>query len=141
MAGQRGLFDLDERYAALSRTGDPLERLAAAVVDFEVFRAELGAALARSDRSKGGRPPMDAVGYGDLQPELNRLSKEGRWEQLGSHIDDAFLHAFATRGRPEEIAGKLRQKYGAHADRLAIYAPYAAPDAMWSSIIAELKAG
>jgi alkanesulfonate monooxygenase SsuD/methylene tetrahydromethanopterin reductase-like flavin-dependent oxidoreductase (luciferase family) len=87
------------------------------------------------------RPPMDAVGYGELQPELNRLSKEGRWEELGSHIDEKFLDAFATRGRPEEIAGKLRQKYGAHADRLAIYAPYGAPDAMWSSIIAGLKAG
>ena len=60
MAGQPGFFDLDERYAALSRTGDPLERLAA-VVDFEMFRAELDAALGRSDRSKGGRPPMDAV--------------------------------------------------------------------------------
>ncbi len=60
MAVQPGLFDLDERYAALSRTGDPLERLAA-VVDFEVFRADLDAALARSGRSKGGRPPMDAV--------------------------------------------------------------------------------
>jgi transposase, IS5 family len=60
MSVQPGLFDLDERYAALSRTGDPLERLAA-VVDFEVFRAELDAALARSDRAKGGRPPMDAV--------------------------------------------------------------------------------
>ena len=60
MAGQPGLFDLDERYAALSRTGDPLERLAA-VVDFEIFRSDLDAALARSDGSKGGRPPMDAV--------------------------------------------------------------------------------
>jgi probable F420-dependent oxidoreductase len=87
------------------------------------------------------RPPMEAVGYGDLQPELNRLSKEGRWDELGSYIDQTFLDAFATSGRPEEIAGKLRQKYGAHADRLAIYAPYAAPDAMWSSIIAELKTG
>ena len=46
MAGQPGFFDLDERYAALSRTGDPLERLAT-VVDFEVFRADLDAALAR----------------------------------------------------------------------------------------------
>jgi len=35
----------------------------------------------------------------------------------------------------------LRQKYGAYADRLAIYAPYAASDAMWTSIITELKAG
>lgn len=36
MADQRGFFDLDERYAALSAAGDPLERLAA-VMDFEVF--------------------------------------------------------------------------------------------------------
>jgi probable F420-dependent oxidoreductase len=86
------------------------------------------------------RPPMDAVGYGELQPELNRLSKEGRCDELGSHIDQPFLDAFATSGLPDEIAGKLREKYGEHADRLAIYAPYAAPDDMWASIIAQLKA-
>lgn len=60
MSGQPGFFDLDERYRALSKSGDPLERLSA-VVDFEMFRPELDAALARSDRAKGGRPPMDAV--------------------------------------------------------------------------------
>jgi transposase, IS5 family len=60
MAGQPGLFDLDERYAALSAAGDPLERLGA-VVDFALFRAELEAALERSDRARGGRPPYDAV--------------------------------------------------------------------------------
>ena len=60
MAGQPGFFDLDERYRALSAAGDPLERLAK-VVDFELFRAELEAALQRSDRTKGGRPPYDAV--------------------------------------------------------------------------------
>ena len=57
---QRGFFDVDERLAALSRAGDPLERLSA-VVDFELFRPVLDAALARSDRGKGGRPPYDAV--------------------------------------------------------------------------------
>lgn len=87
------------------------------------------------------RPPMDAVGYGDLQPELNRLSKEGAWDELGSHIDQSFVDAFATTGTPDEIAGKLLEKYGEDADRLAIYAPYAAPDTMWQKIIAELKAG
>jgi IS5 family transposase len=60
MAGQPGFFDLAERYAALSAAGDPLGRLAS-VVDFELFRAALDAALARSDRTKGGRPPYDAV--------------------------------------------------------------------------------
>jgi len=85
------------------------------------------------------RPPMEAVGYGDLQPELNRLSKEGKWDELGSYIDDGFIDAFATSGEPDEIAGKLQHKYGEHADRLAIYAPYAAPDAMWAGILSSLK--
>ena len=82
---------------------------------------------------------MEAVGYGQLQPELNRLSKEGRWDELGTCIDDNFLDAFATRGEPDQIAGKLLEKYGEHADRLAIYAPYAAPDQLWKGIISELK--
>jgi probable F420-dependent oxidoreductase len=85
------------------------------------------------------RPPMEAVGYGDLQPELNRLSKEGRWQELGDAIDDTFLEAFATVGEPETIGTRLREKYGPHADRLAIYAPYAAPDAMWAVILSDLK--
>jgi IS5 family transposase len=60
MAGQPGLFDLDERYGVLSAAGDPLERLTA-VVDFALFRGALEAVLERSDRARGGRPPYDAV--------------------------------------------------------------------------------
>lgn len=84
-------------------------------------------------------PPMEAVGLGDLQPTMNRLSKEGKWDELGTYVDEHFLDAFCTRGEPHDIAGKLKQKYGSYADRLAIYAPYAAPDSMWAGIIDELK--
>jgi IS5 family transposase len=40
--------------------GHPLEKLAA-TVDFEIFRAELSAALGARDRAKGGRPACDPV--------------------------------------------------------------------------------
>jgi transposase len=60
MAGPPGFFDVGERYAALSAAGAPRERLVA-VVDCEIFRPVLEAALARSDRRRGGRPPYDAV--------------------------------------------------------------------------------
>lgn len=60
MAFQLGFFDLEDRLAALSAAGDPLERLSSAV-DFEIFRPALKRALRRSDRSKGGRPPFDPV--------------------------------------------------------------------------------
>lgn len=97
MAEQRGFFDLDERYTALSAAGDPLERLAA-VVDFEVFRPDLDAALARSDRAKGGRPPYDAVlmfkilvlqvlyGLSDEQAEFQILDRRSFGRFLG--LDD-----------------------------------------------------
>ncbi len=60
MTSQPGFFDLDERYAALSKAGDPLEGLAASV-DFEIFRKALVKALKYSNRRRGGRPPYDPV--------------------------------------------------------------------------------
>ena len=60
MAGQPGFFDVDERLKELSAKGDSLERLSA-VVDFELFRADLERTVPRSDRSKGGRPAFDHV--------------------------------------------------------------------------------
>ena len=57
---QPGLFDMERRLEILSKFGDPLEKLKE-VVDFEVFRKEIERGLNFSDRSRGGRPPYDAV--------------------------------------------------------------------------------
>jgi transposase, IS5 family len=57
---QPGFWDVEERLRELSEQGDPLEKLTA-TVDFEMFRGELEARLGVRDRSKGGRPPFDAV--------------------------------------------------------------------------------
>jgi IS5 family transposase len=60
MRGQAGFFDVEERLKELSAKGDALERLTA-VVDFDLFRADLERAVPRSDGSKGGRPAFDHV--------------------------------------------------------------------------------
>jgi transposase, IS5 family len=60
MRGEPGFFDVDERLKDLSAKGDDLERLNT-IVDFEIFRADLERAVARADRTKGGRPPYDHV--------------------------------------------------------------------------------
>ena len=60
MRGHPGFWDVEDRLSRLSDLGDQLEAFAK-VVDFEMFRAELEAALDYSDRAKGGRPPFDAV--------------------------------------------------------------------------------
>ena len=60
MRGEPGFFDVEERLKELSAKGDELVRLNA-VVDFELFRADLERAVPRSDRAKGGRPAFDHV--------------------------------------------------------------------------------
>lgn len=61
MIKQLGLLDEDNRLDRLSKLGDPLERLTAAV-DFEIFRPLLESIYAEEkDGSKGGRPATDYV--------------------------------------------------------------------------------
>ncbi len=60
MSVQRGFFDLDDRHRRLSDAGDPLEQLLR-VVDFEIFRDSLDAALDYKSGPQGGRPPFDSV--------------------------------------------------------------------------------
>jgi hypothetical protein len=53
-----GFFDLDDRLAELSAKGDSLERVQA-LVDFEMFRVALEAAVPRAGRQAGLRSRAD----------------------------------------------------------------------------------
>jgi probable F420-dependent oxidoreductase len=87
------------------------------------------------------RPPMEACGFGELQEELNAMSKKGQWAAMGQLVDDTFVDAFCVHGEPHTIAGKLLERYGEIADRLSIYAPYGSDPSLWPPIVAELKRG
>lgn len=53
---QNSLFDLENRYASLSKTGDPLERLNA-IIDWEIFRPILERMDDKVRKSNAGRKP------------------------------------------------------------------------------------
>ena len=53
-AMQNSLFDLENRYASLSKAGDPLERLDA-IIDWEIFRSILERIDVKERKSKAGR--------------------------------------------------------------------------------------
>ena len=86
-------------------------------------------------------PAMEAIGFADLQPKLNRLSKEGQVEKMNALITDEFIQHFAVIGESHEIAEKLMAKFGnlQHLSRLSIYAPYFAEAELWQGIIADIK--
>jgi probable F420-dependent oxidoreductase len=86
------------------------------------------------------RPVLELHGWGDLQEDLNRLSKEGRWADMGSLIDDDMLATFAVVAPLDEVAGALKGRWGDELDRLSFYAPYDTDRAQWDEVIADLKA-
>ncbi len=86
------------------------------------------------------RPVLELHGWGDLQPELNRLSKHGEWVQMGELIDDDVLGAFAVVAEPDAIGPELIRRYAGVVDRCSFYAPYRADPARWAAVIATLQA-
>ncbi|MDQ1435238.1 MAG: hypothetical protein QOF59_2054 [Actinomycetota bacterium] len=66
---------------------------------------------------------LDAHGWGDLQPELNRLSKTGDWATMASMITDEIVDTFVVSGTPEEIAPRLHGRYGDLVQRVSFDTP------------------
>ena len=64
---------------------------------------------------------------GGLQPELNRLSKRGRWNEMAALVSDELLDAVAVCAPPGGLAAKLRERTQGVADRVSLVAPWA-PD-------------
>ena len=58
------------------------------------------------------RPVLEHHGWGDLQDELNRLSKQGEWNAMGEVITDEVLDAFAVVAEPHDVAPKLLERWG-----------------------------
>lgn len=85
------------------------------------------------------RPVLECHGWGELQTDLNRMSKEGKWEEMGTLIDDEILSTFAVVGEPEEIGPELQRRYGDVISRLSFYAPYAGNRDRWQRVLEDMR--
>jgi len=87
------------------------------------------------------RKVLDLHGWGDLQPELNALSKQGGWVEMGTLIDDEILTTFAVVAEPDQLARELLRRFGDIVDRISFYAPYRSAPDTWLPVVQALKAG
>ncbi len=87
------------------------------------------------------RGVLELHGWGDLQPELNRLSKAGEWSTMGELIDDEILDAFAVVGSPPEVAGRIIARFGDIIDRISFYTPAGLDAADGALIRSQLRDG
>ena len=82
------------------------------------------------------RPVLELHGWGDLQPELNTLSKRGEWEQMGELINDDILNTFAVVAPLDQVATEVRKRFEDVIDRFSFYAPYKVDPEMWKGVLA-----
>ncbi len=127
-----GLEDFQLSYPAFVVTGENSEEVAA---------AEQGTRrqIAFYASTPAYRAVLDLHGWGDLQPELTALSKQGRWEDMGRLIDDDVLDAFAVRGDPDQIPSLLLGRFGDVIDRISLYMPYDSGRGTAGKIMAGLR--
>ncbi len=86
------------------------------------------------------RGVLEIHGWGGLQDELNTLSKQGKWQEMGTLIDDEILNTFAVVGEPEDVAPELHRRYGDVIQRISFYAPYRSDPDRWRKVLADLQA-
>jgi len=108
--------------------------------DFETARAGTRQQIAFYGSTPAYRSVLELHGWGDLQAELNALSKQGKWEQMSHAISDEVLDTFAVVGEPSALAPELSRRFGGVLDRLSLYTPYESESAWQLQIVEELKA-
>src|SRR2546430_14896756 len=77
------------------------------------------------------RGVLELHGWGEIQTELNSLSKQGEWVKMGELIDDEIFHTFAVVAEPEGVAEELKRRYAGVVDRCSFYAPYKTDPDRW----------
>jgi probable F420-dependent oxidoreductase len=84
------------------------------------------------------RAVLEMYGWGAAQDELNRLSKQGRWDDMGDVITDEMLHEFAVVGTPAEVGPQLVAKIGKIYHRATLYSAYEADPSLWTELLAAI---
>lgn len=142
------LPSLERGFASAGKTRAEFEichQILVAAEDSEEERERSRAAV-RSQLAFYGSTPaykcvLEAEGRGDLQPELNRLSKLGKWGEMAELIDDPLLETLAVCGTTPEIVDGIRARCAGVSDRICILAPYESDPARFREVVKALREG
>lgn len=131
-ASGRKRTDIEVMCATLVVTADTEEEFAASKLAARKQLAFYGSTPAYL-------PTLACHGWDGLHRELNRLSKEGRWDDMTGLIDDSILEAIAVVGERRAIAGKLRERLDGIADSVSITHNRHPDPNQWADVVADLR--
>jgi probable F420-dependent oxidoreductase len=84
------------------------------------------------------RPVLELHGWGALASDAVKLAAGGRLDLLGPSIDDEVLEAFAIVAEPDQVAGRIKARFGDIATQIIVPMPAEGHDT-WSGVLAALR--
>jgi probable F420-dependent oxidoreductase len=92
--------------------------------EFEESKKTVKQRIAFYGSTPAYRGVLELHGWNGLQSQLNLMSKQGKWVEMGELIDDEMLDTFAVVGEPHEIVPMLKARYTGLVDRFSLSFPF-----------------
>jgi probable F420-dependent oxidoreductase len=86
------------------------------------------------------RPVLDLHGWGDLQDQLNSMTKKDMWAKLAEVIPEEVVNTFAVIGTPEEVVTELHRRLGDIVTRVTVKLPDDLDPDRRAELLARLRA-
>ena len=102
---------------------------------FERARGDICRRIAFYASTPAYRVVLEQHGWGDLQPRLQAMTREGRWGEMARLIGPEILDTIAVVGEPGAVAQRLWQRYGDFTDDLVLASDVVPPETL--AIIAQ----
>jgi alkanesulfonate monooxygenase SsuD/methylene tetrahydromethanopterin reductase-like flavin-dependent oxidoreductase (luciferase family) len=125
---ERTVPAIERGLAKAGRVRSDIEVIAEVIVavgrtDEELERARgVKSVLAFYGSTPAYKPVLDVEGVGELQPELNALSKQGRWSDMTGLVSDDLMQTIGVWGTPGEVSEEIVRRFG-DCDRICAYFP------------------
>lgn len=105
---------------------------------FEMSKQAIRKQIAFYGSTPAYAPVLALHGWGALQLELNVLSKQGQWDEMGKLISDEILAEFAIVAPPDQAIEQFKQRYAGLIDRTSAAIPARSPEHR-AEILAQLR--
>ncbi len=131
-AGKAGLDGFELTAPAMAAVGDTEEEIAGGIA---IVKQQLGF----YGSTPAYRPVLEAHGWGDLQTQLNEMTKRGEWDRIAGVIPDEVVETFAVIGTAEQAVDQMIERYGDVCTRIAIPINPAADPDRWRALFEKLR--
>jgi probable F420-dependent oxidoreductase len=85
------------------------------------------------------RPVLEVHGWDGLQPELNRLSKEGRWDEMTALIPEELVDALAVVAPRDQAAARLVERVSGITEHLSLVNNRHPDPGHFADVVADLR--